>query len=120
MPDPATIGSSGASGAETRAPAAGASRIRVRVWLFGLIARMAGERDVSLDLPLGAKVADVLAALCQRYGETFAHDLMRTRKEKSSACRISVNGRLVHDLETRLADENTTVEIIVLSAYEGG
>ncbi len=98
----------------------GTQTIAAHVWLFGWIGRMVGERETFLQLPAGAKLRDVLAALGRRYGETMLDELMRTRKEKSSACRISLNGRLVHDLDTPLGSGAATVEIIVLSAYEGG
>lgn len=113
MPDVDTI--------EKPADLAGsADSIAVRVWLFGWISRMVGERETSFALPAGAMLADVLAALGRRYGDRMLDELMRTRKEKSSACRISLNGHLVHDLDVPLGDAAATVEIIVLSAYEGG
>lgn len=102
------------------APSASAASLMVRVWMFGWISRMVGERETTLELPAGATVADVLAALGERYGETMLGELMRTRKEKSSACRISLNGHLVHDIDVPLGNGAATVEIMVLSAYEGG
>jgi molybdopterin converting factor small subunit len=106
---------------EVAAASAGLSAaIPVRVWLFGWISRMTATREATFELPVGATVADVLTALGQRFGETMRDELMRTRKEKSSACRISLNGRLVHDLDAPLGTQAAVVEIIVLSAYEGG
>ncbi len=95
--------------------------VAVRVWFFGLVATMTGERDVGLELPSGATVRDVLAALGRRYGETFLGNLMRTKNEKASCCRVSLNGRVVKDLDAPVAAEGAaTVEIILLSAPEGG
>jgi molybdopterin converting factor small subunit len=113
MPDVDTVEQS----ADLAVPA---GTVAVRVWLFGWLSRMVGERETSFALPSGAMLADVLAALGRRYGDRMLEELMRTRKHKSSACRISLNGRLVHDLDVPLGDGAATVEIIVLSAHEGG
>lgn len=109
-----------AAGRSSPSGAAPPAQIEVRVWLFGLIARMAGEREISFRLPAGARLADVMATIERRYGATLVGDLMRSRREKASCCRVSVNGRLAGDLTMPLPGEGASVEIIVLSAYEGG
>jgi hypothetical protein len=95
--------------------------VDVRVWFFGLISIMTGEREVNLELPSGSTARDVLAALGRRYGETFSGNLMRTKDAKASCCRISVDGRLVRDVDAPLTSgRSASVEIILLAAPEGG
>jgi molybdopterin converting factor small subunit len=106
-----------------KAPAANPNEaeLEVQVLMFGMVSAMTGERQVTLRLPAGAVVSDVIAALAERYKAALFEDVMSAAQKKTSHCRISVNGRLAWDLMAPLGTEggNTTVEIILLSAYEG-
>ncbi len=95
--------------------------ISVRVWFFGMIRQLTGERDVALTVPCGSTVADVLTALIGRFGSEFRDQIMRVVGKKS-CCRVSLDGYLVKDLATPVGAGTgaATVEIIVLSAQEGG
>jgi len=105
------------------------AELEVQVRMFGMVSAMTGERELTLHLPVGAVVSDVIVALVERYKATLfedvmsaAQNVMSAAQKKTSHCRISVDGRLVRDLMAPLRTEggNTTVEIILLTAFEGG
>ena len=102
--------------------AASEAGLDVRVRMFGMVCTMTGEREVMLRLPLDAVVNDVVAALTARYSMPLFENTMSTAGKKTSHCRVSVNGCLVRDPATPLGagSDRTEVEIILLSAYEGG
>jgi len=98
------------------------AELDVQVLMFGIASVMTGEREVALRLPAGAVVIDVIAALAERYKADLLDDVMSAALKKTSHCRISVNGRLARDLTAPLGTEAgcKVVEIILLSAFEGG
>jgi len=110
------------SPAAAPAGAAPLQAVDVRVRMFGMVSAITGEREVTLPLPANAAVADVVAALGERYGAVFTDEVMRAAGRKASHCRIVVDGRLVRDITAPLgaAGDSPIVEIILLTAYEGG
>lgn len=94
----------------------------VRVAFFGMMASLTGERAATVHLPAGATVAQVIAALSDRYGQEFQAEIMRATDKEASYCRISVNGRLIRSLRDPVAPQAgaATVEMILLSCQEGG
>lgn len=107
---------------EPLAAAADPAQLEVRVRMFGMVCAMTGEREVTLRLPPGAVVNDVIGALAERYQTPLFENAMSAAGKKTSHCRISVDGTLVRDPATPLKAEggHSTVEIILLAAYEGG
>jgi molybdopterin converting factor small subunit len=99
-----------------------ADNIRVRVQLFGALAALSGQQAVELGLPAGATVADVIAILADRLGETFPIYVIDATGAKRRHCRLFVAGYPVEDLQTQLhpASELTEIDIILLIAPEGG
>lgn len=98
------------------------AEIEVQVRMFGIAAALTGERELTLRLPAGAIVSDVIATLAEHYNAALFDDVMSAAQKKTSHCRISVNGSLVRDLTAPLGTEGGSqiVEIILLSAFEGG
>lgn len=99
-----------------------ADSIRVRVQLFGALAALSSQQAVELALPAGATVADVIAMLGDRLGETFPTHVIDASGAKRRHCRLFVAGYPVEDLQTPLCPtiELTEIEIILLIAPEGG
>ncbi len=106
----------------SRPPPPCPTKIEVHVHMFGMVSAMTGEREVTLHLPLDAVVNDVIAALAERYKTPLFEDAMAMAGKKTSHCRISVNGHLVREPTAPLTAEGgrSSVEIILLSAFEGG
>ena len=101
---------------------ANADSVRVRVQLFGALAALASQRSVDFVLPAGATVADAIAMLGRRLGETLPTYVVDADGAKRRHCRLFVAGYPVEDLNTPLkaANEPTEIEIILLIAPEGG
>ncbi len=99
-----------------------ADSIRVRVQLFGALAALSSQQSVELALPAGATVADAIAMLGDRLGETFPTHVIDARGAKRRHCRLFVAGYPVEDLQTPLHPtiELTEIDIILLIAPEGG
>jgi molybdopterin converting factor small subunit len=93
----------------------------VSVSLFGALSRHCRERPLLVEVPLGATVAEVIEVLGRRLGSAFLEDVRETTGEKFRTCRIFVNGTRV-EFEARLPGGNAVpkVELIVLTAFEGG
>lgn len=99
-----------------------AGPIQADVQLFGALSSLSAERRIRLELSSSATVADMLAALGDRLGQSLlAHVLDRTGK-KHRHCRLYVDGYPVEDVNARLSAraEPTQIEIILLIAPEGG
>lgn len=93
----------------------------VSVSLFGALSRHCRERPLLIDVAVGATVAEVIEALGHRLGSAFLEDVRETSGEKFRTCRIFVNGMRV-EFEARLPGGSAApkVELIVLTAFEGG
>jgi len=100
--------------------AAGAGRLRgeagepghqaVRLWLFGGLSVLCPERPLTLEVPPGITVGELLESV------------METPSRKFSICRVFIDGMPV-DLDDRLPETPgglSDFELIVLTAAEGG
>ena len=96
--------------------------IQVHVQLFGALASVSAERSIRLQLPTTTTIADVLAILGERLGESFLTRVLDKTGAKHRHCRLFVGGYSVDDLQTPVdvAAEPTLIEIILLIAPEGG
>ncbi len=99
-----------------------AGDVEVRVYMFGMICQTSRARQTTLHLPRNATVGDILNLLGARYGEAFLAQVMRAAGRMASYSSIAVDGYLVRDLARPVAAEGAraTVEIIMLTGYEGG
>lgn len=100
----------------------GGAAITVEVWMFGYLALLTGEKQVSLSLPKGTTAGGVIARLGQRFGPEFLEKVLDPSGEKSLCCRIFVNGLPLDDVDRPLdcGPAPAAFEMIMLSAYEGG
>ena len=98
------------------------AEVRLRVWLFGILAAVTAERPVVLDLPRGFTAGDVIGALGARFGREFLDRFPPTPAQTIKCCRIFANGEPVDDLDAPLAAQGASVEfeMILLVAFEGG
>jgi molybdopterin converting factor small subunit len=96
--------------------------MRVNVRLFGILAILAKERSVALQLDEPATLGDVLAELAQRFGREFADHIFRVEGEMHSYCGVFVNNAQVRDLKQELPAGGAAAEVgmILLMASEGG
>lgn len=94
----------------------------VNVRFFGLLAAMAGERRVTLSLPEGSTLGDVVAELGKRFGQNFLDSIVRAPGEMHSYCQAFVNDTQVDDLAAGLEAGGPAAEVglILLMASEGG
>jgi hypothetical protein len=100
----------------------GVGEIGVHVQLFGALASSSAERSIQLEVPCSATVADVLAALGSRLGESFLSRVLDRAGAKHRHCRLFIDGYAVEDLNFALPATGTPtqIEIILLVAPEGG
>lgn len=94
----------------------------VNVRLFGILAILAKERRIALNLPAGATLGDVIAALGSRLGSKFLESILRIPGELHSYCEVFVNNERVEQFGTVLQATGSAAEvgIILLMASEGG
>jgi hypothetical protein len=86
------------------------------VWLFGALAIPDGPRTVTLRFPSGTTARDFIRLFGEKLGCRLANEGPR------SAFRISVDGRVVEDMDRPL-DENSAaenIELVLLPPIEGG
>jgi len=98
------------------------SPVAVKVWPYGTLAGVLAERPLALQLPEGFSVGDILAELGRRYGDEFSNLVIGGDGRKFRHCRVFVDGLPADDVETpvRVAQSPALVEIILLTAIEGG
>ena len=96
--------------------------MRVNVRLFGILAILAKERSVALQMAERATLGDVLTELGKRFGGEFADHIFRVEGEMHSYCGIFVNDAMVNDLNEELRANGPAAEVgmILLMASEGG
>jgi len=96
--------------------------MRVNVRLFGILAILAKERAVALEMAEGATLGNVLAELAERFGPEFADHIFRIPGEMHSYCGVFVNNAQVNDLNKELRANGSAPEVgmILLMASEGG
>jgi molybdopterin converting factor small subunit len=95
--------------------------VKVTVRSMGLIRQALGGADFDLDLPAGARLPDLLAALVEQKGEKAAPFLRETKQPTPySSLRIAVNGADVSPSRQRehvLADGD---DVLIFSPIAGG
>lgn len=102
--------------------AGGPGRQAVRLWLFGGLSVLCPERPLTLEVPSGITVGELLGILGRRLGAVLLESVMETPSRKFSICRVFIDGMPV-DLDDRLPETPAGLsdfELIVLTAAEGG
>lgn len=102
---------------------AGADRpVCVQVWLFGSLNDKAVESPVAMEFHAPFSVRDVIAELGHLFGRAFLDRLTDSAGVLLRTCRVFVNGQTVDDVAAPIetAGSQTEVELIVLTAAEGG
>ena len=100
-----------------------ANTVRVRVRFMGDLRAVVESRDLSMSLPQGSSVGDLLGALAGRYGDPFAKWIFTESGELHHYILIFVNGENIQDtggVSTGLAGQEDQVEVIMLPMFEGG
>lgn len=90
---------------------------RVRVTLFGALARIAGEKTVELD---ASTLKEVIDKLTERYGEKFENRIYESKGKIRRFINIYINGkdiRFLNNLETQLNEDDI---ISIIPAVGGG
>lgn len=91
----------------------------ISVRLLGPLARLAGRRETTCDVPDGATVRDVLMALAARHGPELASALLRAPGEPHTHVRVFVDGADADPDEPILA-RAPEVTVLVMPIFEGG
>lgn len=96
--------------------------ITVNVRLFGMLAALTRERLVTLHLPKGSTLEDVISELGRRFGMDFLDRILRVPGELHTFCQLFVDGEQVDDLGKEIGASGGVAEIgmILLMASEGG
>lgn len=95
---------------------------QVLVKSFGLLERLAGRRETTVQVADGATVLDVLETLAERFGPRFAAAVFRAPREVHAHLRVFVNEEeaSVSDPIVDNVHDPTTLEVLVLPAFDGG
>lgn len=105
------------------AAAADADRlVCVQVWLFGSLADGVRERPLTVEFHGPFSAGDVIAELGRRWGRIFLDKVTAPGGGILGHCRLFVNGESVDDATApiRIAESPTQIEMILLTAAEGG
>lgn len=104
------------------APASEDRPVRVQVWLFGSLNDQAGSSPVTVQFQRPFSVNDVIAELGRVLGRAFLDRLTDSAGVMFRICRVFVDGEAVEDVAAPIetAAAQTTVELILLTAAEGG
>jgi molybdopterin converting factor small subunit len=100
-----------------------AAEIDVRVRFMGDLRAVIEASDLSLKLPRGTRVGELLNSLAERYGDPFAKWLFTSSGELHHSIVVFVNGENIQDiggLSAGLGEQGDQVEIIMLPMFEGG
>lgn len=91
--------------------------------LFGLLERLAGRREASVEVEAGATLLEVLALLADACGPDFQSAVFRTPGEAQTNLRLFLNQEEAspHDrLPPARAAPDVRLDILALTAFEGG
>lgn len=111
---------------ETRSEPAPAARLTssasapVEVWLFGSLAEAVPERPLRLEFRNPFSIDDVIAELGRRYGDGFLSLVTSPDGGMLRHCRVFVNGEDVEDTGAPVCAQAPQIEMILLTAAEGG
>jgi len=97
------------------------STLAVQVKFMGDLPTVIGRRSLSLEMPAGSTVGDLLARLSQTYGEAFTARVFMSPTKLHHYILIFVDGEHIKKdavLESRLG--NGEVDVVMLPMFGGG
>ncbi len=97
-----------------------ANDVRVHVRLFGALASIAIEPAPNLVVPKPATLGDIVRALGERLGDAFLARVVDETGVKHRYCRLFVAGVPIEDLRTLIDADSVEIDMILLTALEGG
>lgn len=98
-----------------------ADTVTVRVKFMGDLLALVGRGDLTLTLPRGSTVTDLLRSLSNSYGERFANEVFNAAGGLLPNLVIFADGKNIKALEgLDTAISNVEMEIVVLPIFEGG
>jgi molybdopterin converting factor small subunit len=97
------------------------ARLTVTVKFMGDLPAVIGQRSLQLDLPAGSTAGDLLARLCDTYGEAFSARVFATPDKLHHYILMFVGGKNIKDnggFDMPLAGGD--VEVVMLPMFGGG
>ena len=88
---------------------------------MGDLPALIGRRNLTVNLPEGSTVGDLLASFSKSYGDAFTHRVFSGPSALHHYIVIFVNGQNIKELggiAARLGDSD--VEVVMLPMFEGG
>ena len=99
----------------------GAASITVKVLLMGELRRLAGRREVVLELPVGSTVNALASELGRVCGPAFRRLALSTEGDLQSHVAAFLNGTQLASVDGMPAPvSGGEVELMLLPMYEGG
>ncbi len=96
-------------------------RHQVQVRFLGILERLAGERETTVEISPDGTILDLLEVLCQRYPEEFSSNLFRAPGEVQTYLRIFLDEEEVKPGDGFTSDNlSSKMELIILPILEGG
>ena len=94
----------------------------VAVKFFGMLERIAGQRETCLAVEDSATVLDVLTLLAERYGPKFASSIFRAPREVHTHFRVFINEEeaAVDDPVVPVGGGAAQVALLIMPVFEGG
>ena len=97
--------------------------LHLQVLYYGLLKRMAGCAEETIELPEGSVLADLVNLLVSRHGPPMEKLLLTGGGELRAEAAVLVNGRnavLEQGLATPLQEEDEAVIVVLAPALAGG
>ncbi len=95
--------------------------IAVKIKFMGDLRAVVGKRDLTMNLPQGSTIGDLLTCLSNLYGEPFSRWVFTQAGDLHHYILIFMNGRNIREAgELAVKLEESEVEIIMLPMFEGG
>ena len=99
-----------------------ASTIAIKVRFMGDLRSVVGQPHATVRLQRGSTVGDLVASLCNDYGEPFRSRVVSGPGKLQHTILIFLNGENIKEIGelTALLEGDSAVEIIMLPMFEGG
>ena len=100
-----------------------ANGVKVRVFYFGLVRDVVKEAEEEMALPPGAKVKDLLDALCYRHGVALRDALFTVEGTLTANTMLLLDGTNVlytQGLDTVISNDQSMHVLLTTTALAGG
>jgi len=97
--------------------------VKVRVLYFGLVRNVVKEAEEAIVLPAGAKVKDLLEALCRKHGEALRDALFTVEGTLTANTMLLLDGTNVlytQGLDTVIGKDQSMHVLLTTTALAGG